>query len=120
MFENYEVHIKDEPYFDRVEIYVVRKAHDGMWFMHPDMNSEELVPKGGALPGPTLRMSKFLFQAFVDAIAEKGFKPTQGSFNEGKLEAMSEHLTDMRRLVFEDKIVIQHDAGNRAGPGIDL
>jgi len=50
----------------------------------------------------TESMMKSLFQAFQ----ERGMKPIEQSYVEGKLEAVQEHLKDMRSLVFEDKEII--------------
>lgn len=79
----WEIHIKTEPYFGRVEIYAIRNTQDKLEILGPDFDTVTTLQKGSALtPEPTMRMSETLFQAFVDAIAEKGFKPTQGSFDD--------------------------------------
>lgn len=44
-----------------------------------------------------------LIQAFAALAKEEGIKLPDESFAKGKLEAISEHLKDMRSLVFEKK-----------------
>lgn len=40
-------------------------------------------------------------QSLAQAIESAGIKPKGGSFNQGKIEAMENHLKDMRRIVFK-------------------
>lgn len=65
---------------------------------------------------PTLRLDDDMFMALVDAIHNNGYKPREGKYTEGKLEATEKHLDDMRKIVFEDmklknkKIFISKDS----------
>lgn len=58
---------------------------------------------------PTMRIGfeedvRGILAAFVEAAAEFGVKRPQGEFAEGKLEAVEQHLGDMRRLVFKSEV----------------
>lgn len=41
--------------------------------------------------------------ALQTAITTHGIKPPEASYNQGKLEAVTDHLSDMRALVFKDE-----------------
>lgn len=43
-----------------------------------------------------------LIQGFLDVARDEGMKPHNESHTEGKLEATSKHLEDMRTLVFKN------------------
>jgi len=49
-------------------------------------------------------LSDDMLKALIDAI-HKNFKPSEGKFTEGKLEATEKHLEDMRKLVFNDQVI---------------
>lgn len=44
-------------------------------------------------------------KAIQQAISEYGVKPPEASFTQGKLEAVTEHLADLRKLVFEPGVI---------------
>jgi len=71
---------------------------------------------------PSLRLDDEMFFALVDAI-HRDYKPSQGKFTEGKLEATEKHLEDMRKLVFQEvknegKMIFTTD--DSIDPGFDI
>lgn len=66
------------------------------------MVGEKKLARGGVVDQPVLYLPDELLILLPDALAKRGFKPQKG-FLEGKLEAASAHLDDMRKLVFEKK-----------------
>ena len=47
---------------------------------------------------PTIFLDGELFQELVNAI-HKDFKPSEGKYTEGKLDAQGKHLEDLRKLL---------------------
>lgn len=53
---------------------------------------------------PFARLSEGDAQGLMNSLWEAGVRPSSSVGSTGQLEAMREHLADMRRLVFEDKV----------------
>lgn len=86
------------------KIWIYRRMPGGISVLGPDMQTETRYDEYSDVP-VTMKLDHFLFQAFGDALTGN-FKPSEGKFNEGKLEATEKHLEDMRRLVFEEEKII--------------
>ncbi len=58
---------------------------------------------------PTMIMSPNFGNDFLNALRnmleKEGFRSTKEDQMEGKMNAMKDHLRDMRRLVFKDKVI---------------
>lgn len=48
---------------------------------------------------PLLSLDSYAAEKLATALAERGIKPKQASFTEGKLEATDAHLKDLRKLL---------------------
>jgi hypothetical protein len=61
------------------------------------------IEEGGVMPPPTFTIpraaGKLLLESFQETL---GIKPPEESLMQGRMDAMSLHLADMRRLVFEE------------------
>ena len=49
---------------------------------------------------PALTIKCEVGQAFMDALWQAGFKPSEGTGSAGSLKATQDHLHDMRKMVF--------------------
>lgn len=106
-----EICINEEPWFGRVQIWYLCNRGGKRVILQMDGTEEEYWVE--YVPGsdvrsikPTITMSRVFYELFIDTIAKKGIKTTTQSFTEGKLEAMGEHLKDMRALVFDKPEII--------------
>lgn len=52
---------------------------------------------------PTTVLSRDEMQAMFNQLWKLGFRPMDGTGNSGHIEAMRNHLEDMRKLVFDNK-----------------
>ncbi len=63
------------------------------------------------LPEPTMRMDGIFGKQFINAMGKAlekdGFQSTKEDQMEGRMNAMKNHLDDMRQLVFKDKVISQ-------------
>lgn len=77
---------------DKGNIVVTHKVYD-----HGVSHMEDIKP--------TMTLPEYLLRSFIAGFANKakqeGIKNNDDSFVKGKLEAVSEHLKDMRALVFK-------------------
>ena len=82
------------------EMYIYRETQIGIkeFMIFPKMLEFQTIKAGDEVSNG-LYLSDDLFQKLVDSV-HKDFKPSEGKFTEGKLEATEKHLEDMRKLVF--------------------
>lgn len=64
------------------------------------------LKEGDAMEGPSFTLKESMMKALFYALQEKGMKPKEQSYVEWKLEAVENHLRDMRDLVFGDRHII--------------
>jgi hypothetical protein len=57
-------------------------------------------------PDPVLTIEAESMKQFTEALSDMGFTPSDLASKSGELTATKEHLADMRRLVFEERIVV--------------
>lgn len=62
-----------------------------------------MVADEGVHVEPSLFLSEEIFRELVNAI-HKDYKPSEGKFTEGKLEATEKHLEDLRALLSLKKV----------------
>lgn len=53
---------------------------------------------------PTLRIGRNEAQSLIDELWTIGIRPTEGSGSAGAMAAVQEHVSDLRRLVFDHEI----------------
>lgn len=103
----WKIEIKTAPATTGHEIWIYRPTFQGkVEILQPDMTTVITFDQGSIDVKPTLKLDHFIFQSLVDAI--HGFKPSEGKFTEGKLEATERHLADMRQLLkIKDILVVE-------------
>ena len=95
---NWTIKIIDTGYEKARSIYIFRQLSSG-----ETMFLDGKVLKGGEAPSePTIKLEPEQLQALADELSMVGYKPQKG-FIEGKLEATTKHLEDMRSLVFKSE-----------------
>ena len=92
--EDWKIKIIDKGYKLEREVYIFRKLPNG----NIGMLGVGEIKEGDVLCKPTLELNPEQLQVFADALNEIGIKPQKG-FLEGKVEAQSEHLKDLRKLL---------------------
>jgi hypothetical protein len=95
--DGWEVRITENPATAMRDIYIVRRFPGKVEILQSDMRTVESIDPGAGLAEPTMRLSPGIFQALVDEMKQQ--KPSEGKFTEGKLDAMSDHLADLRHLL---------------------
>ena len=101
-----KVSIGCDPSFLGTRVFLYEDKPDGRYIVKPQEWVTERLDYG-LMPEPTFRFDErggdeFL-HSFADALAEAGFRPDEMKANNKQVEAIKEHLTDMRRLVFDNK-----------------
>jgi len=98
MKDNWIIKIVDKGYKTSRDVYIFRRGLNGTEFMRGDNTTETIADRGVAPEKPTLELEPEQLQALADELANVGYKPQKG-FLEGKLEAMQDHLKDVRTLL---------------------
>lgn len=97
-----KVQINSSPAYFAKDIWITRRAGGGIEVLQSDMKTWFEIPERGYIDPniePTIRVAEDIFQLLVDEIIKGKFKPSEGKFSEGKLEAMGDHLKDLRQLL---------------------
>ncbi len=101
MQENqWEVQISQVPGTMGKQIFIFHRGFNGkVEVLQPDFDTVQTFNAGDAI-SPTIKyIDRNVLQAFMDAMMGVGFKPTEASYTQGKLEATNVHLSDLRRLL---------------------
>ena len=99
---DWEVHIEYRP--DRVTTYayILRRSGKDIEFITKGGLEHRILPQG-ASKDENIHFAQFedmhIASLFVQALEERGVKPPQQSYIEGRLEATQDHLQDLRKLV---------------------
>lgn len=106
MGENFQIKIQDRPSQFLIDIFIFRRTHDNKIVIYGYSNMEDTIREKtflatDAIP-PTLTIPTNLLPILLEAITKQGVKPPEQSFVNGKLEATTAHLEDMRKLVFKN------------------
>lgn len=98
MNNNWQVKINS--YVDRFGrgLYIIRRNEKEGRMEVLQSDGRVMVSDMGVAVEPSLFLSEEVFQSLVDAI-HKDYKPSEGKFTEGKLEAQTKHLEDLRALL---------------------
>ncbi len=98
-----EVRIQHHPLTDALQIWFYERRGNEYFVASPASISMQKVEEG-VVPEATLTVSGMIseefLQAFADELAKKGIKNVNDHRIAGTLEATREHLSDMRKLVF--------------------
>jgi len=95
--ENWKVQFIQKP--DRLgrALYIIRRNHEQRFEVMQSDGKTKVYDLGMSVD-PTLWLDDDTFQDLVNAV-HKDFKPSEGRFTEGKLEATERHLADLRKLL---------------------
>lgn len=94
MRNNWIIKIQDSGFKTSKDVYIFLPLPNGKI----ETFDGKVQDYGVTIP-PSLELEDEQLQLFADALDKSGYKPQKG-FLEGKLEATSKHLEDMRSLVF--------------------
>lgn len=110
---DWKVKLERPVWGDIVDLYLFRRIAEGeVEFMSQDSKGQQILVRINTFEAtekvkPTLRIggreSAEILKAFANAIQEHGIRTDQDAKISGLLEATKEHLSDMRRLVFEQE-----------------
>lgn len=95
--DKWQVGVHRRPERTGVDIFVYRKNGVTRTEVLKSDGSIVDMPRGAAIE-PTLSLEEDIFRELVDAI-HADFKPSEGKFTEGKVEATERHLQDLRHLL---------------------
>ncbi len=95
----WEIKIQDRIARWGKEMTIFRKVPNGYEVLNTDFQTVDTVTDGAsALDKHIFNLDPEVFEALVNAI-HKDYKPSEGKFTEGKLEATQSHLSDLRQLL---------------------
>lgn len=96
---NWQIKIRDVGYKTTRDLYIFRRAFNGETeVMQPDGTIQKFKEGEAANVKPLLELEPEMLQELADELAHNGYRPQKG-FLEGKLEATTNHLKDMRTLL---------------------
>lgn len=107
-----QVYINKPVMMDAVDFYIIRIDQNSgkRYLLTLGKHNQQMVElkEYQETPEPTFRLSggtsTEILKALADALDQQGIKTDADSKIEGKLEAVNQHLEDMRKLVFGEKI----------------
>jgi hypothetical protein len=84
--------------YDRLAIVICDRSPNGDKLAKPLIFEE---CKEGLLKEPTFNLRRAEAQQLFNLLWREGYRPADGTGNTGHTQALSNHLEDMRRLVFK-------------------
>lgn len=93
----WQVEIRENPAMLGADVYIFYRRYDGKTIIFKD--KEEVVVEMGARAEPSFHLTDEMLQAFANALSRVEIRPREASKTEGLLEAQSEHLKDLRKLL---------------------
>ena len=95
----WQIKVVENPLHTRRDIYIFRDMGDTIEFLQSDNMAitRDKYAKTDDIE-PTIRLEPEAIQALVDELSVVGYKPLKG-YTEGKVEAMDNHLQDLRKLL---------------------
>ena len=100
-----------QPWHDEVEVRLFREDGNRI-FAVTNLTYSEI--KRGDYSQPSFCLSPQEAQALFNQLWQDGYRPKDGTGNTGHIEAISYHLEDMRKLVFEETKLKQGAACSEA------
>lgn len=92
-----KVTIRSVPWGTTKDVFILRRGMGKVEVLHGD--TFETVTEGAIEPKPTITLDDDMLQAFANELQAMNIKPKEASKTEGLLEAQSEHLKDLRKLL---------------------
>lgn len=111
MKEGWNVIIRYDQEFDHTNVWLVKQmGHERVVVNPVDLAMTRELGVNEMPPEPTLAFHgneahQFL-QELTNALVESGFKPDELKALSGELDAVQNHLEDMRRLVFKPEAIM--------------
>lgn len=103
-FGGWEAYLEYRPDMLGYHLYLMKKTDGGWEFLTENGKTKEVIAGSQYKNSDKLHFAYFedeqQLQAIADAISQRGVKSSNDHKNEGLLEAKSQHLEDMRKLVF--------------------
>ncbi|MBD3387410.1 MAG: hypothetical protein GF414_00515 [Candidatus Altiarchaeales archaeon] len=100
-FQITEIAASNLPMYGAVEFYLrQRDPKEQIWYAAKPVVMERLEDEERPRPFMTLEIE--VVQQLMDALWRIGVRPSEGVPSEGQLEAMREHIADLRKLVFDE------------------
>lgn len=106
MKEGWNVVVRYDEAFASTNVWLVHKSEDREIIVNPvDLTQTSQLHPGETPPEPTFSFrghnaAQFL-QGLADGLVEAGFKPDAIKVADKQVEALTYHLEDMRKLVFD-------------------
>ena len=98
------VDVRNHPLTFGKDIFIYERRADGtVGVYHPQPDGTMLVesfqPGTADTPAPTFTLDNFVLEKLVELLIDSGIRPKDVSVVEGKLEAQTKHLEDLRHLL---------------------
>jgi len=103
-FEKFRVRVQKNLASNVMDVWILQDRPDGLYIAEPIIKNPSDVKmrqheEGVISLEPTMRISHFILQELVNELLSIGYTPEREAKNEGKLEAMGNHLQDLRHLL---------------------
>lgn len=93
------IHAMPEQLYDNFSVYISRNSNGKRSVINPVTVTESEVKPGDHV-SPSMMLDRHVCQQMMNELWQQGFRPLDGSSSLAHVEAMTRHLEDMRRLVF--------------------
>jgi hypothetical protein len=97
--------------YDGVRLHFAIKNPENRIFIPKPLEYEEL-PAGGPAP-EFMNLNDTEAQSLMDSLYDCGYRPTRPVESAGQVEALQNHLGDMRRLVFSSSLFTRSPAASQ-------
>lgn len=97
MYGEWIVDVRHEPAKYGRSIWIYRRDMNGKTILLKSDGTEQEVKYDDSVP-PTMYLDENVFQKLIEAIGPS-YKAPEKPYLEGKVEAQSEHLKDLRKLL---------------------
>lgn len=108
MSVSWRVYVKDNDFETNLSLYIIEDRDGRLFSMHDGVGGNHILTeiKDGetSVNVPCLmrlprHLAKTVFPAIIDGLSQAGFEKPSESFLKGRCDAMSLHLSDMRKLL---------------------
>lgn len=88
--------------WDGVRVLIEEPGMDGQRRVVEPMQLTLKEVQRGDYCEPTMQLDAMAAQSLMDALWEAGLRPTEARYPNDHVNALRDHLADMRKLVFKD------------------
>lgn len=100
--------------YEGVRLHFAVKQDGGKMYIPKPLEYEEL-PQGGPAP-EFMNLNDTEAQALIDSLYDCGYRPSRPVESAGQIVALSNHLSDMRKIVFNSKLFERPDTAGTQPP----